>query len=289
MNMLKVFQTYFRVVGAVSPKLAAWQGAKLFLTPLPRRSASRWPDALRDTAQHRPIAFGGGKLDAWTWGKGPRVLLVHGWGGIAAHLAPFVGPLVEDGFEVMAFDGPAHGGAPGKQTNVVEFSDLILRIERESPAGLRAVIGHSFGASAVMVAVKHGLQARTVVLISPFSSSDRNIERFSKTLHLSPRVSEATRARLLEVFKDNLYLWDLAEASKDFDAQALIIHDELDKDVPFSESKAIQARWPGARLMPVRGVGHHLILRDTKVVASATQFVSDPASVPSGVEAPAGG
>ena len=44
----------------------------------------------------------------------PAVYLVHGWGGWRWQLDPFVGPLVDAGFRVVAFDAPSHGGSgPG--------------------------------------------------------------------------------------------------------------------------------------------------------------------------------
>lgn len=271
--MLKAMRLYFKTVGAVAPPLASWQAARLFLTPLPRRSASRWPEELARDARHTPLSFQGQSINAWSWGSGPRVLLVHGWGGIAAHLAALVTPLVNLGFEVMAFDGPAHGASASKRTNLVQFSELILQIERESASPVQAIIGHSFGASAIIVALKRGLKPRRVVLISPFSSSDRNIESFSKMLHLSPRVTAATRQRLLQVFERDLHIWDLAALTKDFGQPALILHDELDRDVPFSESQAIQSCWPGARLVGTKGLGHHLIVRDKKVASEVAQFL----------------
>ena len=221
-----------------------------------------------------PIRFNGKTLDTWAWGSGPRVLLVHGWGGIAAHLAGWIAPVVSAGFEVVAFDGPAHGGAPGKRTNLIQFSDCILQIERESPHGLKAVLGHSFGASALMVALHRGLRAEAAVLISPFSSSDRNIEAFAKFFQLPSRLTAATRERLLSLFDQHLYVWDLALLAADFCVPVLLVHDAMDREVPLSESRAIDDKWPGARLHTTKGLGHHLIVRDQAVIRETTQFLA---------------
>ncbi|MGZ5446135.1 MAG: alpha/beta hydrolase [Thermoanaerobaculia bacterium] len=57
---------------------------------------------------------------AWSWGEGPAVLLVHGWGGHAAQFQSFVEPLVRAGFRAIAFDAPSHGssGAPPRHAPV---------------------------------------------------------------------------------------------------------------------------------------------------------------------------
>src|SRR5262249_57381614 len=48
-----------------------------------------------------------GDLAVWHWGSGPRVLLVHGWGGHAGRLSAFVEPLLEAGFGVLPLRAPA--------------------------------------------------------------------------------------------------------------------------------------------------------------------------------------
>jgi pimeloyl-ACP methyl ester carboxylesterase len=272
-NLLRLYQTYFRVLGAVAPGLASAQAARLFLTPLPRRSASRWPEALQASLRHQPTTWNGRTLDCWSWGQGPRVLLVHGWGGLAAHMAGLVAPLVERGFEVMAFDGPAHGGSAGKRTSVIEFSEVILQVAQQS-GGLHAIVGHSLGASATLIAVERGVKASAAVLISPFTSSALNIDHFADVLLLSPRVRQRLHDRLLRTFAAHTRYWTLAPLCRGFRQPALIVHDEQDRDIPYSEGVAISKEWPGARLLSTRALGHHKILRDPGVAAQVTDFVA---------------
>src|SRR2546427_4662875 len=46
-------------------------------------------------ARRTIVQVGGSPVSVWTWGHGPVVLLVHGWGGRGAQLARFVEPLVD--------------------------------------------------------------------------------------------------------------------------------------------------------------------------------------------------
>ena len=55
-----------------------------------------------------------GEIAIWQWGRGPRVLLAHGWGSHAGRLTPFVEALVGSGFGVAAFDAPGHGVSTGR-------------------------------------------------------------------------------------------------------------------------------------------------------------------------------
>src|SRR5262249_10337057 len=62
-----------------------------------------------------------GDLAVWHWGSGPRVLLVHGWGGHAGRLSAFVAPLLDAGFGVVSFDAPAHGISEGRFATLPDF------------------------------------------------------------------------------------------------------------------------------------------------------------------------
>src|SRR5439155_14413206 len=54
---------------------------------------------------------------------------------------------------------------------------------------------------------------------------------------------------------------NLRERVARFACRALIFHDPEDDDVPYGDSEALAAAWPGARLQPTPGLGHRRILR----------------------------
>ena len=82
----------------------------------------------------------------YKWGDDskPKVLFAHGWSGRGTQCAFFIEPLLQAGFQVISFDGPAHGETPGKQTSILQFADVILQInKRYGP--FDAAFTHSFG------------------------------------------------------------------------------------------------------------------------------------------------
>src|SRR5690606_9574208 len=89
----------------------------------------------------------GGEVVVESWGEGPAVVLVHGWGGWRGQLGAFVAPLVERGRRVVAFDAPGHGEAapgvfgPGKGTFPEMVEALAAVAEHVGPA--EGVVGHS--------------------------------------------------------------------------------------------------------------------------------------------------
>ncbi|MBV9445637.1 MAG: alpha/beta fold hydrolase [Streptosporangiaceae bacterium] len=51
---------------------------------------------------------------AESWGAGPVVYLLHGWGGYRGQFGAFVAPLTSAGFRAVAVDVPGHGeSGPG--------------------------------------------------------------------------------------------------------------------------------------------------------------------------------
>src|SRR5919106_1294905 len=88
-------------------------------------------------------------ISTWRWGSrdAPAVLLAHGWGGNAAQMRPFVFPLLQAGYRVIAYDQPAHGVSEGKLTALPDFAEVLAEIAAHY-GNVRAAIGHSLGATA---------------------------------------------------------------------------------------------------------------------------------------------
>lgn len=261
------------VLGAASPELAARIAERLFRTPrrAPRPAAEH--EALQG-GRRFAIPFGDRHLAAWEWGEvGPRVLLVHGWAGRGAQLAPFIEPLVDAGHRVVAFDAPGHGDSPGGRTTFTEFAAAI-EAAADSLGTLHAVIAHSMGgATTALVASRRPLAGRYVMIAPPRRFLDF-AEGFSRMIGLSPEVYARFVARLdraLGVPAESLVVDDFV---RDARAPLLVVHDAEDRDVPFDRGAQIAASWPGALLHRTEGLGHNRILKDPEVVRIVHRFVA---------------
>src|SRR6185503_15435757 len=107
-------------------------------------------------AEHLLIDGPHGELAVQRWGKGPLVILVHGWNGRGSQLGGFVQPLVDAGFQVVAFDAPGHGGPRGASSSLVRFADAfdaVVDATRPFFQPLAAVVAHSMGGAAVTYAL----------------------------------------------------------------------------------------------------------------------------------------
>lgn len=237
--------------------------------------------ALRSPAAHAHWQSGHREITAWRWGFGPAVLLVHGWEGRGSQLGAFVEPLVRAGLSVIAFDAPGHGDSPGHRLYLTDHADSVLAVAA-AVGPLHAIVAHSFGAAAVLLAHHRGtLGAKRTVMIAPNALIDDVLAGFARSLGLDDRdraAFEHQLARQSGVAIASLAPEQLVGAR---DGALLIIHDRADREVAFAQGERLAALWPSAVLHATEGLGHRRILRDPGVVAAAVELITQ------GVPAPA--
>jgi pimeloyl-ACP methyl ester carboxylesterase len=218
-----------------------------------------------------------GKLPVavYGWGRGPTVLLIHGWHGSAANFAAFVDPLVDAGFRALTFDAPAHGATPGNQTTIYEIAAAIDAIvDKHGP--IDAVITHSFGAPCVLMAIDKGMSVRRAVCISPPAEVTGLLEAFVETLNLPEGVVDRFRGRLEREFGEDI--WQRLSPAKlvqGLDLPALIIHDRYDRAMLYEEGETLARIWPKAVFHGTRGLGHNRILIDPDVISRVIAFLKE--------------
>jgi pimeloyl-ACP methyl ester carboxylesterase len=255
----------------ISPTLAARYAERLFFTP-PRPRKSR--AALPAGAQRLDVQSRYGRVAAWSWGSGPVVYLVHGWGGRAEQLGAFVAPLLARGLRVVAVDGPGHGASAGRRSSGVEIARALADVvAQHGPA--RGVIAHSLGAAAVTFAIREGLRVERLAFVGPPADPLTWVARFGRQLGLDAVVMAEMRRRSEERIQarwDDLPLVPLRGLEQRL--PLLVVHDRDDREVRSTDGAAVAAAWPGARLLETQGLGHRRVLRDPAVVGSVAAFLA---------------
>lgn len=220
------------------------------------------------------------RVVAWRWGVGPTVLLVHGWEGRGSQLGAFIEPLVRAGLSVVTFDAPAHGDSPGSRLYLTDHADTVVDVAK-SVGPLHAIIAHSFGAPAVMLAhARGGVDAPRNVFISPNALVPDSVDRFCKSVGLDEierALFEQQLGASAGVTVDALRIQHLIGAR---DSSLFVIHDIDDREVPFAHGDRLAQLWPNARLEVSEGLGHRRILRDPAIIASVVQAVGDGVPLP---------
>lgn len=210
----------------------------------------------------------GNTLTGWIWGAvGPRVLLVHGWDSRASHFGQFVTPLCRAGFQVWAFDGPAHGDSTGEQSSVVHYGKALLDIA-DAYGPFDGLVAHSVGSPAALYAFHHGMRVRSSVHIAGPASLERVIGRLAQAAGLDASRAEQLR-RLTEAYIGQpVASMELDTLADGLLHPALLLHDPADREVPYAESCVLAEVWRNAQLIKIPGAGHRRIIVHPEAIAA---------------------
>ena len=225
-------------------------------------------------AAEPPLRHEGLKLARWTLGQGPRVVLVHGWNGRGAQLLGFAHALVEAGFSVTLFDLPGHGDSAGHAASVVH-AGRALRTLTTALGEVHAVVGHSMGSAAALLAFAHGLQVKRSVHLAGPSSLTPMVKGLARVHGLGPSDAAAFAGWVEGFIGTRMGCVDLERLQHGLRHPGLIVHDPEDRTVPIAASEALHAAWAGSRFERVAGLGHKRLLLDNGVIARSVAFIAE--------------
>jgi pimeloyl-ACP methyl ester carboxylesterase len=272
----------FALLERFAPGIGArWAAALWFRVPQARGRRDR------QAPPGRPFSVPvlGRMVAGETWGEGPAVYLVHGWGGWRGQLDALVAPLTAAGYRVVAFDAPSHGDSnpgpegPGRST-VLEFAAALTAVAAaHGPAA--AVVAHSLGATATAVALGDGLAADRAVFVAPMADPLPYTRAFAGRLGFGERIRARMVGRIERRVGMPMSAFAVpALAGRVATPPLLLVHDRLDTETGWSDSAAIARAWPAARLVTTSGLGHRRILRDPAVVAEVAGFLTGTGQPP---------
>ncbi|HGN0435322.1 TPA: alpha/beta hydrolase [Pseudomonas aeruginosa] len=192
MSSLTWIRGFNGTIGRIAPRWTAERMRRTFMVP------GEWPPKdwelpLLASSERVTLRFG---LSVLRWGEGPAVLLLHGWAGRPTQFAHLIEQLVGAGYSVYALDAPAHGRSPGREANVVLFAHALLEAAGELPP-LRAVVGHSLGGAAALLAAQMGLRSEALVTVSAPSRILEQLRLFARFVGL-PALARSHFIRLVE-------------------------------------------------------------------------------------------
>ena len=221
------------------------------------------------------IPFEGGQLAVTTWGDGPAVLLMHGWGGARAQMTGFVGPLLGAGYRVVAYDQPAHGESDGRMTNLLEIAPT-MDVVGQHAGPFHAIIAHSFGTlitSYALVERDFPPPAR-LVYFGAFNQLLDSLPRFQVQAGLSDEIMDGFRAMLFENFGRGVLEAITNESLVPrIQIPALMFHDITDNVTPVEDSRAVARVWKQAQLIETEGLGHRGALQSKPIHEQVVKFL----------------
>jgi len=213
-------------------------------------------------------------------GGAATLILVHGWGRNVDRVLPFVRPLRDAGYELLAFDARSHGSSSSDGTaNMLKFSeDIRAALDEAERRGAQpdrlGVLGLSVGGAAALHAAAHDSRIRAVVTVGAFADPGDLMRDELKAKGvpalLVPAVlryaEHSIGARLEEIAPEH----QIAAIA----APVLLIHGEDDATVPVEHARRLAAAGGGTvRLLMLPDRGHSDCNRDPRFWPEVTAML----------------
>ncbi|MBT1689486.1 alpha/beta hydrolase [Dawidia soli] len=285
--LLKFVRWAYPRVEKVAPGLAHRYFVRLFFRPV-RYPVPEKEKKAESFAQPFTFAAAGKRIQAYTWSPtpvagppagSPYVLVVHGWSGRATQFRRFIKPLLAKGYSVIGFDGPAHGHSQGTTTHIVEFEETLQKII--ALKGIpEAIIAHSFGGGAVLMAAMHGLPVKKLINIASPTIGDEIIQTYLRAIQGSPATGTFFKAYVLRTYGKPFDEFTALHFIRHLPAPLplMLVHDAGDREVSLAHAEALVRVYPAARLLRTEGLGHTRILKDDEVIRACETFITTPSS-----------
>ncbi len=274
--LLRLVQWGFPKLEKVFPALAHRLFITLFFTPL-RYTTPPKEIELRETAEKIRLKLPDGvEIQGYSWGTGPVILFVHGWAGRGTQFRNFFPEAVQEGFRVLALDGPAHGLSTGRNTDLDGFKTMLFEVEK-LVGKIEGVVTHSFGGVATLYSIMNGLKVNTLINIASPAIGNEIIDTYLKAMNGSKETGEHFKRYVVErtgkpfyEFSSEYFIQHIPD-----DTHVLLVHDRSDVEVPITHPQRLVELRPSTKLLITEGLGHYRILKDQNVIRKGVTFLKE--------------
>lgn len=269
MDSRRMVRTTGRFMERWMPDMTASIAERLATTP--RRRPGRTGSRQRRSGE--PITFRFGRTGL-RWGdSGPIVLAIHGWEGRPQQFSGLGESLAVRGHRLFALTGPGHGDAGRERAHPGAFVDALF--EAASELGeVHALIGHSMGGGAALLAASRGLSVRRIVTVASPAGYSGVLHRIADGLGLSRRGRDGFLVRMEARTGFRLDETEPRQLMPQLAVPVLIAHDRNDTVIPYAESRELARHAGQARTLDTEGLGHGRILSDAATIRRIVDFLT---------------
>lgn len=275
----KILVEYYRaklnLAAVISPAYAAREAYSLFSTPQ-HRSDKPFPEIFQK-AESISFTLNGKRTKGFRWNKGgqKRLLILHGYESSCRKFDQHISKGIRNGYEVIAFDAPAHGSSEGRSINAMEYAEMIRQINLRFGA-IHSYICHSFGGMALSLYLEkdpHPADTK-IVFIAPATETTTAIDGLFRFLQMNGKVRHAFDDI---IFKRSGYPpshYSIKRILMHIHGKVLWVHDEDDHITPLKDVLPVMdMAFPHVEFMITKGLGHNRIYRDTEVKRRIHRFL----------------
>lgn len=268
-------RTKMALLSKVSKRKAAEKAFELFTSP-PTRVTKELPPVFHK-AESLKLQFNGLKIQGYRWNhpQEKKALILHGYESSVVNFDKYISPLVKKGFEVLAFDAPAHGRSEGKMINAVDYKNFVLHVlDRYGP--ITNFISHSFGGLALSFVLEERPhdQSWKAVMIAPATESTTAMNQFFQFIRLDDDVRKEFQQVVQEANGKPMSWYSVARASAHIKAQVLFLQDKQDEQTPYEDViPIIEKNYRNFRFVISDGLGHRRIYKDAATIKTIMDFL----------------
>jgi pimeloyl-ACP methyl ester carboxylesterase len=271
---ISYIRTKFKLLSALSKRKAAQKAFQLFCTPQYRNKKKLPP--IFEKAEKLHFSFAGDKIKGYRWNHpaDKKLLILHGYESSVVNFDRFIKPLTKAGFEVLAFDAPAHGRSSGTQINAVAYKNFVLHINKEY-GPVTNFITHSFGGLALSLAIEEieEDEKNNIVFIAPAAETTTAINSFFKFLKLDKEVRKEFDQIIFAMSGYPPEWFSIGRIAKNIKGKVLWLQDKDDLMTPLSDVEPIMAKnYPNFQFIISEGLGHRRIYRDNNSFREIMKF-----------------
>jgi esterase/lipase len=212
-----------------------------------------------DLSKREVLYFENTAIQTYFWqGTKPPILLLHGWESNSARWQSLISVLKKNQYSIVALDAPAHGASGNSFFNPVLYANMVHEVVKKHEPF--AIVGHSVGGytTAFYLSNFEHPSVSKAVLMAAVSDNSVVFDYFLSYIKVNKRVRDAFYDYVTTHLGGSPKELTGANFAKQFSEKALIIHDENDELIPFSDGEKIHAAWENSIFIPTKGFGHRL-------------------------------
>jgi pimeloyl-ACP methyl ester carboxylesterase len=272
---LKYVRTKFKLLSSVSKRKAADKAFELFCTQQ-LRTKNILP-SIFEKSQKLEFNFQENVVRGYRWNhpSQQKALILHGFESSVTNFEKYVEPLITKGYEVLAFDAPAHGRSTGKTINAVVYKEFVQYLWANY-GPIDSFLTHSFGGLALCLALEEipHPPSTKIVLIAPAAETKTAIDHFFRLLKLDNGVRKEFENIITAVGGKPPEWYSVSRVAPKIKGQVLFLQDKDDYMTPLSDVKPIMDKnYPNFRFIISEGLGHRRIYRDDQSLEKIIGFL----------------
>jgi pimeloyl-ACP methyl ester carboxylesterase len=275
--LIGYYTVKIKVIGLISPRQAATTAFRIFCTPFAGKARHNLPQFFQK-AEKLFFDFDGMTIRGYRWQPSQRndkkILLVHGFSSAAYKFEKYVQLLQKQGFEVVAFDGPAHGSSDGKIINAYIYRNVLLQIE-SLYGPFNGMMGHSLGGLAASLAFEKmpNREKRKLVLVAPATETETAIQNFLSMIPVNKKIEQAFRHLIVDISGKPIHYFSVSRVVLSLVSPLLWVQDRHDTICPFKDvSPLLSLNMPHIQFLITENLGHSRVYKDSKVCGEIVSF-----------------